>query len=432
MIDDTFMTHNDNPQSFGDQGMPAPDTHINLQGGRLNLPPRDRDKLHEEAGHTTSGRLYAVNEEGETMDFADVLPRGVDAEACRKVGISSYWAHLTRRKLVEPKNHSSRDDGRLYMQCGGEIWEPCTDNLDYGIGHNMQELVSRGQFDKKEFTDFLHENFQLRGVSAVIEILMKWYHTRFGSQLVCEESVTNDMSHTDIESVDIMDIPFPSDSIEFFFADPKIPTILVFKGGVGPLMTRLGLQPIFSEETRDRESLNFWVETRCGSGFIFRANETNWDSLLSPNMEDQAILPNTIAFSAEEWVGAREAFLMCIKVLIYASIPHHTVETIGTKKKHFPLGGIPGIRGRPVCKSTRVVYLPEIRKDRESTGEHVTKHEFRGRRGHLRFYKHKRFKKSGLQNTWAFIPPVRGPNGEMPKAIFRVRKPKEAPRRGAA
>ena len=296
----------------------------------------------------------------------------------------------------------------------------------------MIDIMNRGQFNKKEFTDFMHENFQLRGVSAIMEILMKWYHMNHGSQLVCELDVTNDMSHTDVEDVSLSDIPFPADSIEFFFADTKIPTILVFKGAIGDIVRRIGIDDVFSEETNARDSLNFWIETRSGAGFMFRANETNWNELMSSDVDDQQVMINSTAFSQAEWDSIRPAFMMVIKVLIYASIPHHTVETIGTKKRHYPLGGKPGIRNRPARPSKRIVYLPEIRKERAYEEEGTLKHEFRGRRGHLRFYKHKRFKKSGLQNTWAFIPPVRGPNGEMPKAVFRVRKPKIAPRRGAA
>jgi hypothetical protein len=404
-------------------------THVNADGEEIKLPSTDADKLHEEPGVTSSGRIRMGS------DFTMGLPTGVNERELIELGLHPMWTLFTRRPAhahMNPTYPVDTSDGRIYMSVGrDDIVEACTDNPDYDLGHAMQEEVRKLKFNKKEFTAFLHENFQLRGISAILELLMKWYHVRWGSQLVVENEVTNDLALTDLAEVKIEEIPFPADSMEFYFADPLLPTVLVYRGNLASMSEKLGIENIFSADTGTRDSLNFWVETKSGAGFSFRANDSNWNSLLYANNDEIPALKGSVAFSDEEWAQVQPLFQMCIKVLVYASIPHHTTEIVGTKGKHFPLGGKPGIRNRPRTDSVRVVYLPEISTERISV-EGGGKHEFKGRRGHLRKYKHERFAASGLQGTWQFIAPVRGPNGEIPAAVYKVRKPKpNAPRRGA-
>lgn len=353
-----------------------------------------------------------------------------------RAGLHPYWMLLTRaiRNAIKLSPTPDRSDGRIYVSVGrtskedgDPLYEALTDNIEYSFGHGCIELRKHMKFDVVEFSKFLHQQFQLRGMSAILECLMKWRHCIDGSQFVVDMDVTNDLHHTDLEKVNIADIPFVSDSIEFFFEDPTMPTVLMHKGKLSDLCRSLGVSDVYREDAGDRDAINFWVETKGGAGFCFRANETNWDSLLyASNAEIPNIGGASMAFTEDEWAHLQPLFISVIKVCVFASIPHYTEVITGAKKKSYPRGGKPGIRKRPQTKSMRVVYLPEV-KIREAGEALGGKRNFAGRRGHLRFYRHKRFKKSGLQNTWVFISPTPGPNGEIPSAIYKVRKPKPKP-----
>jgi hypothetical protein len=67
--------------------------------------------------------------------------------------------------------------------------------------------------------------------------------------------------------------------------------------------------------------------------------------------------------------------------------------------------------------------LPEIKKERSKESEPSGRtHNFYGRRGVLRYYKDDRY--VNMKGKYQYIPPILGPNGEIPKALFKVRKPK--------
>jgi hypothetical protein len=72
----------------------------------------------------------------------------------------------------------------------------------------------------------------------------------------------------------------------------------------------------------------------------------------------------------------------------------------------------------------RVIYLPEVKREkREAKESQGGKHKFLGRRGVMRYYAHERY--VNMQGKWQYIPPVRGPNGEIPKVLYKVIKPKK-------
>lgn len=364
------------------------------------------------------------------------VPSRLTPENLRRNGMHPYWMTFVRRPAHAHKNpnpNPDKSDGRVYLGVGRKgVEEAATKNIDYALGQACINLRSRMQFDQEEFAKFCWENFQLRGISAILEMLMKWNHCVNGSQLVIDEDVTRDLSHTDISQVRIEDIPFVNDSMEFFFADPKLPTVLLYKGALNSICEACDVGHLFDTETAYRDSLNFWIETKSGAGFAFRANETNWNDLLYAQNSEIPELKGSVAFTDTEWQKLQPLLIMCIKVCVYASIPHHTSAIVGTKKKAYPKGGKPGIANRPITRSMRVVYLPEIKREHAPSEGEGGKHKFNGRRGHLRFYRHKRFAKSGLQNTWEFIAPVPGPNGQIPAQIYKVRKPKiKAPSGGA-
>jgi hypothetical protein len=388
-------------------------SHGELDPQLLNTPA-DVDKLYEDPDG--DGNIFTASR--------------LTADNLRRNGMHPYWMTFVRRPAHShktPNPNPDKSDGRLYLGVGREgVEEAATKNIDYSLGQACISLRSRMQFDQEEFAKFCWENFQIRGISSILEMLMKWNHCINGSQLVIDEAVTKDLALTDIDKVQIEDIPFVSDSMEFFFGDPALPTVLLYKGPLNSICEACDVRPLFDTETAYRDSLNFWIETKSGAGFAFRANETNWNDLLYAENAEIPELKGSIAFTDTEWSKLQPLIILCIKVCVYASIPHHTSAIVGTKKKAFPIGGKPGIANRPVTRSMRVVYLPEIKREHAPSEEGDGKHKFNGRRGYLRHYKHKRFARSGLQNTWQYIAPVPGPNGQIPSQIYKIRKPKIA------
>lgn len=274
---------------------------------------------------------------------------------------------------------------------------------------------------------YLHVAMKVAGMSAVLEALMKVFHIREGSQLQVESNVSRDLLLTDMTDVRIDEIPFPSRSLEFFFEDPNLPTVLVTKGKLSDVIKTLGLEGVAvdSDEKMEEDSINFWCESVNGTGLAFRARPSNWSKLIVSETSEIETLVNSVQYSPEDWHVLREMFSLCVKVLAYASIPYLAPKEI-TRKTGFRQGK-PGVKGRPNTPMAKVVYLPEVSRDYDKAEESGKQRAFHGRRGTVRYYRSKRYRpkeQGGVRNTFQYVPPIPGPNGEIPKALFKVRKPR--------
>ena len=326
-------------------------------------------------------------------------------------------------RKVKPK-YAGDDDPRICVQSSIEEGkrEPLTKNICYGnFGKREGKILNTPGY----FAKYLEAVRNIAGMSGVLEGLMKLYHVRHGSQIWVDKAVSSDLSLTDMDHVGPGDVPFPQESLEFFFEDPNLPTVLVYRGSMNEQLKRLKVEDEVGIGSRqspldyDTDSINFWCETATGGGMAFRARAHNWDEMMSANDAGEIEkLKGSVAFDNTEWPQLRDLYKLCIKVLAYASIPHLAPRVVG--KKDIPTGR-PNCKGRPATKIYRVVYLPEVsRGGGEATGD-GQRHEFKGRRGHMRFYSSKRY--TNMKGKFQYIPPVLGPNGEMPKTIYKVRKP---------
>jgi hypothetical protein len=113
---------------------------------------------------------------------------------------------------------------------------------------------------------------------------------------------------------------------------------------------------------------------------------------------------------------------LVLKVFAFVSVPTFKPTQIFKKQMHH--GGKPDVKGRPNRPSYRVVYLPSIVRPKtgETNGEGKG-HDFKGRRGHIRWYHDERY--VNRRGTWDFIRPVADPKtGKYPeRTVFKVRKP---------
>ena len=320
------------------------------------------------------------------------------------------------------------DDDRAWQYTIGEgnqkVREAITKNINYWPV--TQEVFATKPGSSNIGTmKFLQMVQNVMGYSAIIEILNKLFHVRYGSQMVVEENVTRDLALTDLSNVGIEDIPFPCDSLEFYFEDPKLPTVLVYRGTLSRQASRLHL-PLRewaqnSANEYDEDSINFWIEGNSGAGMAFRASSKNWNQMLSASNEEIGALQGSVAFEDDEWDQIKPIFKLCLNVLAYASIPRLAPKLVS--KSQLKHGGKPKVRNRPQLPILKVIYLPEIKKERSKESEPSGRtHNFYGRRGVLRYYKDDRY--VNMKGKYQYIPPILGPNGEIPKALFKVRKPK--------
>lgn len=300
-----------------------------------------------------------------------------------------------------------------------KIKEALSKNINYWPSESRHFAEDKHKYAQARFIAMAQE---VMGQSAIVEILNKLYHAQHGSQMVVEQNVSSDLVLTDMDSVGIEDIPFPCDSLEFFFEDPKLPTVLVYKGTVENQLTRLGLHGSVQGSEVQNDSINFWVEGHAGAGMAFRASEENWNQMINADNSEIDELKGSVAFEDDEWEQMRHVFKLCIKVLAYASIPRLKPQLVS--KKSLKRGGRPNVKNRPARPIMRVIYLPEVKREKREPKENQGgKHKFLGRRGVMRYYAHERY--VNMQGKWQYIPPVRGPNGEIPKVLYKVIKPKK-------
>tara|TARA_A100001037_G_scaffold257294_2_gene243838 strand:+ start:826 stop:1812 length:987 start_codon:yes stop_codon:yes gene_type:complete len=302
----------------------------------------------------------------------------------------------------------------ITMQGGGVL----TKNLNYSFAQDY------GFRDHDRFTEILRFADRVGGMSAVLECMQKVYHIQHGAQMFVDKEVSRDLAMTDMSHVQLDEIPFPQESLEFYFEDPELPTVLVYRGTMREFVEKLKIPAtVIKEDSEDdADSINFWVESSSGPGMAFRARVSNWHEVVGDSKRCET-LKGSISFSDEEWAQLRVIYQLIIKVLAYASIPYLAPREIG--KKGLPRGhGKPGVKGRPSRPILRVVYLPEQSASHDGGVSHdgdSTK-AFYGRRGHMRFYRSPRYKH--MKGKFQYIAPVLGPNGEVPRTVYKVRKPK--------
>lgn len=295
----------------------------------------------------------------------------------------------------------------------------------------------------EDYLNLMLENGSRNPVQDMATQSLKSIHMSEGSQFVVDEGVSKELSVTDLSSVMPDVLPWPSTTVEFFFEEKGLPTVLIYNGSMEGLFNRYNVNETYGIDTTcdwrpNAQIIAFLVEARppparpdvyqsrmmivdsTDSWHAVMRSETAEDYMsINPVDENGMVMDTNRDMSMDECFGElRQVFQLCIKSLVYSSIPRYSKKMYHGKRHH----ARSGVRGRPHRPVQRVVYLPKVVRPQSKEGSSDEKRNFNGRRGHIRYYGHERYVKK--QGTFDYIPPILGPNGELPKTIYKVRKVK--------
>ena len=231
------------------------------------------------------------------------------------------------------------------------------------------------------------------------------YHEIYGEQVVIQKEVSDDLIKTDVKAIALSDLPLLHDSLEFYFEDPNLGTFLLTAGNTLKFLNKLG---VYDVPFIDKNFLNF----SCN-----HSEHGDMVTLLSTDKDiKKADIVSTV-FKEKIDKEVSKMIMLCCKVLIYASIPKLKPQKV--TKKQLKFGGKPKVKGRPNIPINRVVYLPreQIIAGQGITEETGKTHNFYGRRGFMRTYRHDRYKK--MKGKIQYIPPVVGTKPK-PKTKYKV------------
>lgn len=274
-------------------------------------------------------------------------------------------------------------------------------NLDYpnAKGQERRDIINNIQSDM---------NFVWRGEERwlnFVSFCSRLYHEKFGEQIVVQKDVSDDLIKTDFHQIQIDEIPYLNDSLEFYFEDPKLGTFLLTNSSVGKLIDKLKMEIVSPVK---KKFVSFLCSSdECGESLVLLPIEGN-------------VSRTDLVSDVNERCGDRDIadmVLLCFKVLIYASIPKLKPKRISKKELRF--GGKPKVKGRPHLPINRVVYLPreQIIDGQGMTERTGKKYNFYGRRGFMRTYRHERYTK--MRGKIQYMPPI-PPKDEKPKTTYKV------------
>ncbi len=250
-------------------------------------------------------------------------------------------------------------------------------------------------------------------------------HQELGAQVWVSKQVSDDLLASDMDTPDFEDIVWPAESLEFYFEDRDLATVLL---------------------VNDAENLLFkWIEKTVGDVVMINEFKPLVSILLQQKlpegiaMTSSAVTPQDIRLFCDqdlpmpvadmelddqEDAAVRFMASLACKVLMLASIPKFRPQPTWdqpTKKE----GGKAGHLNRPKLPRYVVKYLPEHLQERAAHARKVRQEAeaagkvFRGRNGHMRKYRDDRY--VNMKGKQQFIFPVPGPDGTLPKRKFKVK-----------
>lgn len=276
-------------------------------------------------------------------------------------------------------------------------------------------------------------------MNSIVGVALQFYlHANLdGSQVWTSKEVSDDLLMTDVGDPDFATTPWLSDSMEFVYEDPNLPSILLYKNPARRFAEQChkfgfpGLQIETNPANRQYE-----VEACVYSSYL--ENGTVGEIIFNYSAEDlntfargetvQGLANRTIDGShfvpvnQDEQAMLASAVLLAFKVLVFSSCEGFAPRTTNENPTRRQ-GGKPGVNNRPKTRRHIVQYLPRQRQEAQKlNAEPTTKHTFLGRRGHMRLYSHDRYKE--MRGKRVFIAPIPGPDGTVPsRKTFKVIKP---------
>lgn len=264
---------------------------------------------------------------------------------------------------------------------------------------------------------------------GMMELSLVVHHVGRGCTLNVEKRVTDDLMLTDLKDCKFEEMSWPARSIEFHFEDTRIGSMLIAFMDRATYAKELSediQQPVVVNDNASRHEylMVASAQNKKHECCLCLYTEFQWREALRTGRAGQMAhhSPADSNMDPEESFAHHQLVILCMKVLAYASVPQLRPVPVQPhqlcRRKH---DAKPGFKGRPSRPAFRVLYLPTIirqtPKETTASGSHRT---FKGRRGHLRYFRSDRF--TVKKGTWRFIPPVAAPVAETPHTVFKVRK----------
>lgn len=278
-------------------------------------------------------------------------------------------------------------------------WNKWAHNIDYS------ELLSY----KKRPTKFLHSEQD----NYLVKLQQQHGH---GVEYVVEKSVSDDLSVASVGNVKFSDISWPSVSMEVYFEDPEIPSILIQRVRpeiIAKTTSDFGWKIRYIKEEFDQ--INVMTQDKNSHGMYVQFETDEFDAWLTGSGPKPVMEMDTLTILQAN--GLRDLVMLAYKVLLYASVPQLAPKKVTNRDLHH--GGKSGVKGRAARPMFHVIDLPrQYREQKESVTRGGTR-KFRGRHGHFHHYRAGRF--VNKQGTFDYWPPVLGPDGTLPKIKYRVK-----------
>ena len=260
-------------------------------------------------------------------------------------------------------------------------------------------------------------------VPAVISAMPMYVQTKRGVQLRVEKKLTDELQETDLKDIRVEDLCLMFPSMEIYFEDPAIPTVLLYRKDLDyQNLVKEYMKPVAFEFGRcDSVCLDHYAGMY---NFTVQLPPEMMDAWLREELTDAPVMPGFIKNDEYEEQTKRFLFRLVAKVLLYASIPEYRALEVRGTDINVRKWGKPGFMNRPRTKVFRinaptVVYTGRDHVEYDGTGTTVPHR----RRGHLRRLTSEKFK--AKRGTIIFIRPCLIHGGSLDDRIYMVRKKDE-------
>jgi len=269
------------------------------------------------------------------------------------------------------------------------------------------------------------------GAQMFTELLLLRLHVEKGATFYVERGVSDDLQLTDFANGRFEDLPWPATTVEFNFEDPALGTMLIGKLSRKDLVEtardklNVEMAGYSASPDHDHQMISL-CQCSDGSGSCLTVHdEHTWPKLLESGALDSAYQGHAadLQISRAESVESVDLLKLCLKILAYASVPQYRPVPVTRGQLHHGEAK-PGVRGRPSRPTFRVVYLPHVVHPTEprppaEPGEPGKAREFKGRRGHIRWFHSDFFVK--MKGKWIYVAPVVVAGAE--HLLAKIRKP---------
>lgn len=272
------------------------------------------------------------------------------------------------------------------------------------------------------------------------ELSLFWLQKNHGIRLYVEKNVTDMLNKTEMLNISYDDIKFPAKSIEFFFEDKNLPTILfgnrtslidsakslIKKIDTNKKVYARGLSTIDDNSEIEGINLLFMHPFENNVQLFHTTGASSLKKLLLGELKI-IDLSEHFAHGLPKYDHDKEVekltislIAMVIKILLYISIPQY--KAIPITDKALKREGKAGVKNRPNRPLSRVIYVPSVvninkKSSSTETGDAKSPHF---RRGHFRMLRDEKF--TNKQGQLIFVKPCLIHGGSLQDKLYVARK----------